>query len=61
MDEELLGKDKDGRDIYWNPDKFCETGLCNHCKYERGKCPNEYCDETTSDPFICDWFEPNKD
>jgi len=59
MSEEFLCKDKFGEDVYWDPDKFSETGLCKSCKLERGKCPNEYINEETGDAYYCIWFKPS--
>lgn len=60
MPEEFLCKDKFGKDVYWDPNKFCEMGFCGDCKLEKGKCPNKYISKEDGDAWYCIWFQPKK-
>lgn len=61
MSEQFLCKEKFGRDIYWDPDGFCETGLCKSCEFKKGKCPNKYITKEDGDAWYCIWYKSKND
>ncbi len=59
--KEVLCKDLFGEDISWDPSEFDGEGLCERCKFTKGKCPNKYIGKDDGSALYCMWYQSKKE